>query len=352
MERQVSTQSDWLEEAQKWLGKETVFEGVDEVSRNDIRRKLEVYHFDCPLHYDEAVAKAHGYKTIIAPSTMASLWAMPAYWSPGDPTIYAPDLREKNGVARTEIPTPFTKGFNSASDVEYFEPLYPGDRLRGTTKVVEITPKQTRVGNGVFITSETRLEKLSGELVHVQRSTAYRYDPDPERLEAAEAAPRDQAPDGVQVQDEESSLTVDWDKRLSFESVNVGDDVPLYSLWLNYQRIVMSVAVDRMWSSIHHNRDAARSGGLDDIIFNTRGYEMVMEITLRRWIGLDGRLKKLGPVRLVKNSHPGDMLTCTAKVTDKEVVDGQGRVQLEISVKNPRAEAARGQATVSLPMGA
>jgi hypothetical protein len=57
---------------------------------------------------------------------MAPLWAMRAYWSPGEPTIFAPGLREKNGTVGLDIPTPFSKGFNSASEVEFFESLYPG----------------------------------------------------------------------------------------------------------------------------------------------------------------------------------------------------------------------------------
>jgi acyl dehydratase len=279
---------------------------------------------------------------------MAALWAMPAYWSPGEPTIFAPGLREKNGTVRLDSPRPFSKGFNAASEAEFFEPLYPGERLRGTTKLSEITPKRTRLGDGVFLTSETRLMKPNGDLVAIQRSTAYRYNLDPKRPEAAEAPPRGQEPKTEQ-KPEETNLPVDWDRQLSFESVNIGDDVPPYSVWLNYQRIVMSVAADRMWSSIHHNRDTARAAGLDDIIFNTRGYEMILEITLRRWMGLDGRLKKLGPFRMVKNSHPGDTLISSARVVNKEVVDNVGRVHVEISVKNPRAEALRGQAVVSLP---
>ncbi len=349
-EDRTKTESGSLEETQKWLGRETTYEGVDEVTRSDIRRKIEVYCFDCPLHCDEAVARAHGYRTIVAPVSMAPLWAMPAYWSPGEPSIFAPGLREKNGTVRVDIPTPFSKGFNSASEVKHFEPLYPGDRLRGTRKLIEINPKRTRLGDGVFLTAETRLSKQTGELVAIQRNTGYQYNPLPERLEAVQGAPREQQSPSEQAL-EESNPEIDWDQQLSFESVNIGDAVPPYSVWLNYQRIVMSVAVDRMWSSIHHNRDAARTAGLDDIIFNTRGYEMVFEITLRRWMGLDGRLKKLGPFRMVKSSHPGDTLTCSARVTNKEVVDNQGHVHLEISVHNPRAEAARGEAIVSLPMG-
>jgi len=348
-EDRTKTENDSLEETRKWLGRETTYEGVDEVTRSDIRRKIEVYCFDCPLHYDEAVARAHGYRTIIAPMSMAPLWAMPAYWSPGEPSIFAPGLSEKNGTVRVDIPTSFSKGFNSASEVEHFAPLYPGDRLRGTWKLIAINQKRTRLGDGVFLTAETRLSKQTGELVAIQQNTGYRYNPLPERLEAVQGAPREQQSPSEQAL-EESNPAIDWDQQLSFESVNTGDAVPPYSVWLNYQRIVMSVAVDRMWSSIHHNRDAARASGLDDIIFNTRGYEMVFEITLRRWIGLDGRLLKLGPFRMVKNSHPGDTLTCRARVVNKEVLDNVGRVHLEISVQNPRAEAARGQAIVSLPM--
>ena len=349
MKDRAITETGSLEETRKWLGRETTFEGVDEVTRNDIRRKLEVYCFDCPLHYDENVARAHGYRTIIAPAAMTPLWAMPAYWSPGEPSIYAPGLREKNGTVRVDVPTPFSKGFNASAEAEYFEPLYPGDRLRGTSKLIEINPKRTRLGDGVFLTAETRLWKQTGELVAIQRNTGYRYNPLPERLEAVQEQPREQEPKAAEIP-ESTNPKVDWHRQLSFESVNIGDDVPPHSVWLNYQRIVMSVAVDRMWGSIHHNRDAARAAGLDDIIFNTRGYEMVFEITLRRWIGLDGMLKKLGPFRMVKNSHPGDTLTCRGRVANKEVADGEGRVRLEVWVQNPRAEAARGEAIVSLPI--
>jgi acyl dehydratase len=58
----------------------------------------------------------------------------------------------------------------------------------------------------------------------------------------------------------------------------------------------------------------------------------------------------MGPYRLVKNSHPGDTMTGRAKVTGKELKDGQGLVHLELGIDNPRGEAARGNVTVSLPV--
>ncbi|MBM2810338.1 MAG: N-terminal half of MaoC dehydratase [Chloroflexi bacterium] len=340
---------DPLAELATYLGRETEHDGVDEVALNDIRRKLEVYCFDCPLHYDAEVARAHGYRTVVAPLAMTPLWGLPPYWTPGEPPPFAPGLQERNGTHhRIELPVPFSKGFNAASEWEAFEPLYPGDRLRISSRLSKIEPKTTRLGNGVFMTNENRISKQTGELVLISRGTSYRYDPSPDSLEITRATPVEQPP--AAEQPAESSPLVDWSRQVHFGDVQVGDEAPAYHLWLNYQRIVMSVAADRMFGSIHHNREMARDGGLNDIIFNTRGYEMIFEITLRRWMGLDGRIRKMGPFRMVKNSHPGDTITGHAKVVGKELTDDQGLIEVEIGVDNPRGEAARGVATVSLPV--
>ena len=88
---------------------------------------------------------------------------MPAYWIPGDPQLYAPGLRQKTGGIRTdELPTVFSKGVNTATEWEYFEPLYPGDALEGNWRLVEIKPRQTRLGDGVFLTTETTIVKTHG----------------------------------------------------------------------------------------------------------------------------------------------------------------------------------------------
>jgi hypothetical protein len=76
-----------LAETERWLGRAQPFAGIDEVSRNDIRRKLEV-----------------------------SLWSMPAYWMPGQPPAWTPDARESPGGIRMEVPIPFAKGVNAASE--------------------------------------------------------------------------------------------------------------------------------------------------------------------------------------------------------------------------------------------
>jgi 3-methylfumaryl-CoA hydratase len=70
---------------------------------------------------------------------------------------------------------------------------------------------------------------------------------------------------------------------------------------------------------------------------------------LRRWMGLDGRLVKLGPFRMIGSSYPDDVVTARARVTETLRGADGGRVKLEIVVVNNRGEAARGEAEVALP---
>jgi 3-methylfumaryl-CoA hydratase len=342
-----------LDDLQAWIGREHPFAGADEVSRNDIRRKLEAFCFDCPLHYDAAVAQAHGYRGLVAPVSLTPLWAMPAYWTPGQPQMFAPGLPQKTGGIRTDdIPAIYSKGVNSATDWEYFEPLYPGDMLEGNWRLAEIKPRTTRLGEGVFLTTETTIFKRTGELVAKNRNTSFRYQEKPSAGPPEKRAEREA--DGRAAEPPEALGTTvepfDWSRQRRFDEVRVGEDVPPFSMWLSYQRIVMSVAVDRMWSGIHHNRDQARAARFDDIIFNTRSYEMLFEVMLRRWIGLDGRLIKLGPFRMIGSSYPEDVITARARVTETVRDADRGRVKVEIVIVNGRGDAARGEAEVALPI--
>ena len=331
------------------LGKEHALSGVDEVTRSDIRRKLEVYCFDCPLYYDSKVAQAHGYRDIVAPGVMTPLWAMPAYWEPGEPTFYQPGLRDKPGGIRIDLPLVYPKGVNSASEWEFFEPLYPGDRLHGNWRITDIKPRQTRLGDGVFVITDTSIYKETGELVAKNINTNFRYKEAPSasrerpQKETAEPAVKPTGTPAV------ASDPVDWAKQLRDGDVKVGDFVPPLAMWLSYQRIVMSVAVDRMFSGIHHNREMAQTNGFKDIIYNTRSYEFQFEVMLRRWIGLDGKITRIGPFRMTGSSYPNDTVIAYGKIIERTDDGRDKRIKLEIWCDNDRGEACRGQAEVALP---
>src|ERR1041384_1920959 len=95
------------EDAERCVGRELArHEGAADVPVGDARRRLEVLAWDCPLHYDEAVARHYGYRTVVAPATMLMTWAMPAYWAPGDPRPTRDDGALLPSYPFTKIPAP------------------------------------------------------------------------------------------------------------------------------------------------------------------------------------------------------------------------------------------------------
>lgn len=248
--------------------------------------------------------------------------------------------------------SPYSKGVNAASEWEYFEPLYVGDRLTGVSKLVGVEEKRTRLGDGAFFYYESSYLKETGELVAVNRNTLYSFDPDegarpgePEEQDSSLAAGAGDEP----LLSDSSGEQTEWGAGLSVADVTKGAEAAPYAVQLTYQRIVMGVAADRMFASIHHNRDAARAAGLDDIIFNTRGIETLQEIGLRRWMGLGGRIRRLGPFRMRSNLYPGDLAQVRLLVTDVEEQPPGGRVQVKIEIFSQRGTAVTGEAMVELP---
>lgn len=162
------------EEAEALIGTTlSELRGVDPVSAGGIRRKLEVIGFDCPLHYDEDCARELGYETFTSPVSMARVWAMPAYWTPGQPRIGAEAMTTP--IPATGIPGEGETLIAAGVRVEYHEPMYPGDRISARAVLRSVTRKTTRLGPGAFIVVETTYTNQRGETVAVETVTLLRY---------------------------------------------------------------------------------------------------------------------------------------------------------------------------------
>lgn len=125
-----------------------------------IRRVCEALELGCPLHWDDDVAKAHGYPGLVMPSS--SMMSRPPMWKPGAPILW-PD-REVHGLAHLpparadrRLPSPrTTAGFQTKVETEYWQPVCVGDRLyRRGSKLVSVVVRDTRVGSGAFIVTES-----------------------------------------------------------------------------------------------------------------------------------------------------------------------------------------------------
>lgn len=164
------------EDAEAMLGKElSTMVGADTVDLSSIRRKLEVLSFASPLHQDEETARRHGYEGIPSPVSMTATWSLPAYWKAGDPPLGKRVVMPPFPLVK--IPAPGTAVLGTNVESEYFEPIYVGDRITCVNRLVEITRKRTRVGDGAFMVVESTYTKQTGEVVCIERFTTFRYNP-------------------------------------------------------------------------------------------------------------------------------------------------------------------------------
>ena len=153
------------------------FTGADCVNEADIRRRLEVLAWDAPIHYDEEVARAAGYRGLVSPATMVITWVLPAYWKPGEARPQFGDPLYLPRFALRRIPAPGEALFATECRTSFHAPLYPEDRVSGEVRFVSYKRKRLKIGDGAFMVAETRYTNQHGDLIAVEEITVFRYQP-------------------------------------------------------------------------------------------------------------------------------------------------------------------------------
>jgi acyl dehydratase len=138
-----------------------------------------------------------------------------------------------------------------------------------------------------------------------------------------------------------------WDIQLYFEDVVIDADLGPVSIPLTLQQLVMEAGANRDFSSIHHDREAAKATGAPEVYANTYLIMGMIERLLREWIGLKGQIKKLGPMRMKMFNCVGDTLTLKGRVREKRE-DGR-LVYLHVTGETENGETVNSKAIVSLP---
>jgi acyl dehydratase len=215
-------------------------------------------------------------------------------------------------LAVCNIPAPGDVMFASRSETEYFEPVYPGDRISATSTLRELTRKRLAVGDGAFFVVETRYTKQSGEVAGVELMTFFRYDPAPPQPKPprSDAAGERAAP------------------HASFE------------LPLTIQRLVMEAGTNRDFAPIHFDAEFARATGAPAPYANTMLLQAMFEAVIRTWMGPAGRLRRLA-FDMRAFATAGSTLTAHLAARSTE--------HLDVWIDSDATRAAIGTATVECP---
>jgi acyl dehydratase len=340
---------------------------ADLVERASIRRYLEPLEFGCPLHFDEAVATANGYRGILAPySGISQTWTDQGQWHPGQPTNYPTADPNANGIRRAAaaqgraVPSPETSAaFATDIEIEYFEPVCVGDHLTYSgRKLLSVVPRETSVGRGAFMVWQREVHNQHGELVAQLRNGGYQYVPKPRAEGAATstaAAPAGpagpiMAPAPAPHAEGVTPQPADWASQRYFEDVSEGDEVPPVIFTMTVFRLVVEAGANRDFNQIHHNTPVTQAQGAPDMYANNVFIQGMWERTVREYIGLQGRFKKTGPFRMRIFNNVGETVVTKGTVKRKWVEGGEHLVELEIVSEHSRGiSVGPGPVVVSLP---
>jgi acyl dehydratase len=340
---------------------------VDAIERATIRRYCEPLEFDCPLHYDEEVAKTHGYKGILAPhSGVSSTWIDAGLWRPSEGTRYPiahphVDLPRARGPEMPEPPMPpTTAGFATDIEIEYHEPPVVGDRLTVKGRnLISCLPRETRVGRGAFMIWERQVVNQNGSLVALLRNGGYRYTafdtPRPSvsapRLQTVTSA--DSVDDdllAIRNVDVGEISSTDWAIQRYFEDIQEGDSVPPITINLTIARLVVEAGANRDFNQIHHNSPISKATGAPEMYANNGFIQGWWERCVREYVGLAGRFKKTGPFRMNIFNVVGETVTTSGEIKRKWEENGEHLVELEIrSEMSQGISVGPGPVVVALP---
>ena len=133
-----------------------------EVDNTGCRQFARSVGYTDPIFYDEAAAKAKGYRGIVAP---------PGFL--GHPmTTPGQQPRQPGGFG---LDIPFKRVLNGGTDIEYLDDVCAGDKLTATTKLADLNEREGRMGPMLIVNSETTFKNSAGKTVAIMRGTTIRY---------------------------------------------------------------------------------------------------------------------------------------------------------------------------------
>ncbi len=134
----------------------------------------------------------------------------------------------------------------------------------------------------------------------------------------------------------------------NYEGLEVGDTLPPLTLpAIDRTTLALFAGASNDHNPIHIDIDFAHRAGMPDVFAHGMLSMAWLGRLLTGWVE-QPQLRQFG-VRFAGITHLGDIVTCTGKVVEKFVVDGEKRVKVEIRSANQHGEVKIvGDAVVAL----
>ncbi|MEE9285969.1 MAG: MaoC family dehydratase N-terminal domain-containing protein [Dehalococcoidia bacterium] len=167
----MAEESHITDEARSYLGRTGPVREFQVTARDIVRFAMAIGDKN-PLWRDEAYAKQTSHQGLIAP---------PMFHCVIDLDEEDLDELEESGLGknmglRMEVPVPgFPGAMATGREIEFGEPIRPGDTIKAQETLVDLYEKQGRRGPLVFVISEKTYTNQRGELVLKERRGLIRH---------------------------------------------------------------------------------------------------------------------------------------------------------------------------------
>jgi acyl dehydratase len=251
-----------------------------------------------PVYVDRAAARGHGHGDVFAPPVMMYSFTMPGLSAETHDDDLVSTLRRAMSK----------HGFNSVLaanfEQEFITPIRLGDQLRRESRFESLSEqKNTSAGAGHFIVLADEIFNQKGELIGRQKLRILLFRPDTpgEKRVAAEVrkAPQAAAAPASRV------------------------ELPPLRIPVTPTLIIAAALATNDFERIHHDRDLARSQGLQDIIMNVLTSCGLAIRYVTDWAGPATLISSIS-TQLKAPTYPGDTLTLSGWV-DESAPPGNAR---------------------------
>ncbi len=131
---------------------------------------------------------------------------------------------------------------------------------------------------------------------------------------------------------------------LRYDDVQVGDELPTLVIPLTRTLIVATAIASRDYQDVHHDPGLAQERGSPDIFMNILSTNGFVGRFVTDWAGPDAVLKSV-KIRLGAPNHPGDTMSMTGQVTNKD----DGVVVVQVRGANDLGDHVTGTVALELP---
>lgn len=138
-------------------------------------------------------------------------------------------------------------------------------------------------------------------------------------------------------------------KTTGYKQVAIGDELPELVIDITPKLIVATAIASRDYQNVHHDYQAARALGTDDIFMNILTTNGFVGRYVTDWSGTDSELKSV-KIKLGMPNYPGDSMKLTGEVINKEQRDGLNIATIDIKGKNSMGYHVTGTVSVALPL--